>query len=84
MPTLQDATHVLGCVLTPRELEITALVSAGLRNKEIARRLGLTEGTIKAHLHNIYQKARVPNRTVLTARIHGHWSGKRTRFRDAA
>jgi DNA-binding NarL/FixJ family response regulator len=72
MPTLQYANDAVGCVLTPRELEITALVSAGLSNKEVARRLGVTEGTVKAHLHNIYQKARVRNRTALTVCYHGN------------
>jgi DNA-binding NarL/FixJ family response regulator len=68
MPTLQHANRTLGCLLTPREHQITALASAGLSNKEIARRLHLTESTVKIHLHNIYQKARVQNRTVLAAR----------------
>ncbi len=34
-------------------------------NKEIARRLRLTEGTVKVHLHNIYQKLGISNRTAL-------------------
>jgi DNA-binding NarL/FixJ family response regulator len=72
MPTLQPANDVLGCTLTPREYEITTLVSAALSNKEIARRLGVTEGTVKVHLHNIYQKARVRNRTALTLRYHSN------------
>ena len=54
-------------VLTLREREITALVSEGLSNKQLARRLDLTEGTVKIHLHNIYEKLSVPNRTTLTA-----------------
>jgi two-component system nitrate/nitrite response regulator NarL len=39
--------------LTDREQEIAALVSSGLSNKEIGRKLNLTEGTIKVHLHNV-------------------------------
>jgi DNA-binding CsgD family transcriptional regulator len=39
--------------LSSREQEITSLVSAGLSNKEVARKLELTEGKIKVHLHNI-------------------------------
>ena len=74
MPTLQHANGTLGSALTPREHEITALASAGLSNKEIARRLHLTESTVKIHLHNIYQKARVQNRTALAARFHGRYS----------
>jgi two-component system, NarL family, nitrate/nitrite response regulator NarL len=40
-------------------------VSDGLSNKWIARRLHLSEGTVKAHPHNIYQKLGVANRTAL-------------------
>ena len=54
-------------VLTKREHQIASLVSAGLPNKEIARQLNLTAGTIKVHLHNIYQKLVINNRTTLTA-----------------
>jgi len=53
--------------LTIRELEIMRLVSEGLSNKQIARRVSLAEGTVKIHLHNIYQKVGVANRTALTA-----------------
>ena len=53
--------------LTPREREVVKLVSGGLSNKEVGRRLGLSEGTIKIHLHNIYGKLGVSNRTGLTA-----------------
>jgi DNA-binding CsgD family transcriptional regulator len=42
----------------------------GLRNKEIARRLGINESTVKIHLHNIYRKAQVSNRTALVALLH--------------
>ncbi len=51
--------------LTRREAEVTHLASQGLANKTIAVRLGLQEGTVKIHLHNIYQKLRVANRTEL-------------------
>jgi two-component system nitrate/nitrite response regulator NarL len=53
--------------LTTREQQIVILVAEGLPNKNIARRIGLTEGTVKIHLHNIYEKLEVPNRTALTA-----------------
>ena len=39
----------------------------GLSNKEIGNTLKLTEGTIKIHLHNIYEKLGIRNRTELTA-----------------
>jgi two-component system, NarL family, nitrate/nitrite response regulator NarL len=51
--------------LTLREWEIIGLVCHGLSNKEIGRRLDLHEGTVKVHLHNIYTKIGVPNRTAL-------------------
>jgi two-component system nitrate/nitrite response regulator NarL len=52
-------------VLTDREREIMRLVSEGLSNKEIGRRLNIVGGTIKVHLHNIFQKLEISNRTVL-------------------
>jgi DNA-binding NarL/FixJ family response regulator len=54
-------------VLTDRERQIMALVSEGLSNKEIGRRLNLADGTIKVHLHHVYQKLEISNRTVLAA-----------------
>ena len=52
LPAKVKATHAL----TGRERQIMRLVSEGLSNKEIARRLNLTDGTIKVHLHRIFQK----------------------------
>lgn len=52
-------------VLTPREIEIVRMVASGLRNRELARRLGLSEGTVKIHLHNLYKKLKVQNRVEL-------------------
>jgi DNA-binding NarL/FixJ family response regulator len=52
-------------VLTNRERQIIRLVSEGLSNKEIGRRLKITNGTIKVHLHNIFEKLQVCNRTQL-------------------
>ena len=46
-------------LLTSREQEIASLASTGLSNKGIARRLELSEGTVKVHLHNIFQKTGV-------------------------
>jgi DNA-binding NarL/FixJ family response regulator len=55
----------LSQLLTPRELEIVRLAAEGLRNKEIAERLTITEGTVKIHLHNIYEKLDVSGRSQL-------------------
>jgi len=54
-------------VLTDREQQIMSLVSEGLSNKEIGRRMNISDGTIRVHLHNIYQKLKIRNRTVLAA-----------------
>ncbi len=53
-------------VLTPRELQIVRLVASGLHNKEIADKLGISEGTVKIHLHHIYEKLHVDGRLELT------------------
>jgi len=60
-------------LLTPREFEIVRLASEGLRNKEIGERLSITEGTVKIHLHNIYEKLGVTGRSqlILYATKHG-------------
>src|SRR5216683_7758480 len=59
-------------VLTDRERQIMRLVSEGLSNKEIGRRLNIVDGTIKVHLHNIFQKLEISNRTVLAALAISH------------
>ncbi len=60
-------------VLTPRELEILRAVASGLRNKDAALALGIAEGTVKIHLHNMYEKLDVTGRLelVLYARDRG-------------
>jgi two-component system nitrate/nitrite response regulator NarL len=63
----------LSRLLTPREMEIVRLAAEGLRNKEISERLSITEGTVKIHLHNIYEKLGVTGRgqLILFATRHG-------------
>jgi two-component system, NarL family, nitrate/nitrite response regulator NarL len=46
------------------------LAARGLSNKEIARELGLSEGTIKLHLHRVYHKLGVRSRFALTVLVH--------------
>jgi len=53
-------------VLSPREIEIVQLLISGLRNKEIGKKLFITEGTVKAHLHKIYAKLDIDSRLQLT------------------
>lgn len=43
-------------VLTARELEVVRKIAAGKRNRAIAEELFITEGTVKIHLHNVYEK----------------------------
>jgi DNA-binding NarL/FixJ family response regulator len=52
-------------VLTPREIEIVRMVARGLRNRAIGEQLLISEGTVKIHLHNIYQKLGVSGRLEL-------------------
>jgi DNA-binding NarL/FixJ family response regulator len=54
--------------LTERELDVLRLVVAGLRNKEIAARLGISENTVKFHLRNILDKLHAQNRAEVVAR----------------
>ena len=51
--------------LSKREKAIAGLVARGLRNREIASELGMTEGTVKVYLHRIYEKLGVSSRTEL-------------------
>ncbi|WLA67100.1 LuxR C-terminal-related transcriptional regulator [Bradyrhizobium diazoefficiens] len=53
--------------LTHRERQIARLVSEGMSNKEIARQLNVSPGTVSVHLHNIFQKLEITNRTVLAS-----------------
>jgi two-component system nitrate/nitrite response regulator NarP len=54
--------------LTRRERELIELVRQGLRNRDIAAELGVTEGTVKVYLHAIFDKFHVENRTELALR----------------
>jgi DNA-binding NarL/FixJ family response regulator len=59
--------------LTRRETEVLGLVRQGLANKQIARRLGISERTVKAHLTSTFQRIGVADRTqaALWAERHG-------------
>lgn len=49
--------------LTPRELEILSLIAAGLGNKEIAYRLGISDRTVQFHIRSIFDKTGAASRT---------------------
>ncbi len=57
-------------LLSPRELEVLQLVAAGSTNGEIARKLWVTEQTVKFHLSNVYRKLDVGNRTEASRYAH--------------
>ena len=52
-------------MLSDRQREVTLLAAEGLSNKEIARRLEISDGTVKVHLQQIYSKLGIRNRTML-------------------
>lgn len=54
--------------LAPRERQLIGFVRKGLRNREIAEQIGVTEGTVKAYLHAMFEKLGVNNRTELAIR----------------
>jgi two-component system nitrate/nitrite response regulator NarL len=56
--------------LTSRERETVPALAEGFSNKHVGRRLNISEGTVKAHLHEIYQKLGVKNLTALAMLAH--------------
>jgi DNA-binding CsgD family transcriptional regulator len=54
--------------LTPRQNELMRLLAAGCTNTQIARRLGISEGTVRTHLENIYERLGVSSRTAAVIR----------------
>jgi len=61
----EEGLEELGRSLTKREIDIIRLVAQGLRNREIAEKLFVAEGTVKIHLHNIFRKLNVQSRAFL-------------------
>jgi DNA-binding NarL/FixJ family response regulator len=57
------ATHALDEPLTTREIEILRLIAGGDANKQVARKLGVTDETVKAYLKSIFAKLNVADRT---------------------
>jgi DNA-binding NarL/FixJ family response regulator len=53
-------------LLTPREIDLIKLVATGYSNKQIAEERHLSEGTVKVHLHNIFDKLQIKSRVALT------------------
>jgi len=66
----QKVENELSDLLTPRELEILRLVALKLDNQEIADRLEISAGTIKVHLHHVYDKLHLKGRYDLHVFLH--------------
>ena len=64
-PRLDAGAREAATLLTPREIDMVRMVASGLRNREIAQRLSITEGTVKTHLHNIYRKLKIETRVAV-------------------
>lgn len=62
----EQGSREVARVLTPRETEVVKMVATGLRNKEIAEKLQISEGTVKIHLHTIYEKLHITGRVELS------------------
>jgi DNA-binding NarL/FixJ family response regulator len=58
----ERAPHITRLHLTPREAEVMELVEQGMKNKEIAKNLGIRPGTVKIHLKHIFEKTGVHGR----------------------
>jgi DNA-binding CsgD family transcriptional regulator len=73
-PHLQQAYHDAERLrspvpdLTPRQWDLLHLIAGGRTNIQIARQLGLSEGTVRTHLENIYKRLQVSNRTAAVIR----------------
>jgi DNA-binding NarL/FixJ family response regulator len=72
LPRRAEPAGVAASELSPREAEVLRLVAEGLANKQIARRLGITERTVKAHVGSVFRRIGVGDRTsaALWARDH--------------
>jgi DNA-binding NarL/FixJ family response regulator len=57
------AEHIPRDMLSPREIQVLSLISAGKRNKEIAAELSIAENTVKMHVRNILTKLQASDRT---------------------
>ncbi|NKC48941.1 response regulator transcription factor [Ochrobactrum anthropi ATCC 49188] len=67
---------VLGELLTAREIEVVHAIRIGKSNKIIAFELGMSEGTVKAHVHNIMKKIGAANRTEVACKLHRMYGEK--------
>ena len=75
-PIKPKQTHLdrMLSMLSVREGEVMLLAAEGLSNKEVAQRLKISPITVKVHLHHVFQKLAIHNRTRLAALV---WSGRK-------
>jgi len=69
--TASDNPSMLEYKLTTRETEILDLLSQGLFYKEIAGKLSISTGTVRQHIHNIYEKLHVQTRIEAVNKLYG-------------
>ena len=62
--------------LTRREQQVALLIVRGMSNKEVARELGLSDGTVKLYVHRIFQKTGVRNCYSLIIQMSAHNAGR--------
>ena len=70
--------------LTEREGQTLTLISAGLSNKQIARELGISDGTVKIYVRNLLRKFRLESRLALATRVHRGVPAERANAAPAA
>ena len=58
--------------LTQREIEVVKLVASGITNREIAKKLNISEKTVARHLNNIFNKLDLSSRAAATAYAYQH------------
>ena len=68
-------------LLSPREREVALLVNRGLSNKQIARELRLSNGTVKLHVHNIFLKIGAHRRYMLISLMRESGIAENARWR---
>ena len=61
----ETGVQEVSAVLTPREIELVRMIANGFQNKVIAEKLFISEGTVKVHLHNIYEKLKIDGKSDL-------------------
>ena len=84
-PAATDAVgeYAQSILLSTREQDVLALLLQGKNNREISAELGISQGTVKAHTHNIFQKSGTENREGLTEAFRRHTAGGGTGKRES-